>query len=136
MQPSTSVLDITANLPSRPHSTWRLALTWFFRCKCPHLSTPFLPDILDKIRANAVTVCVFRIWYNFCLLRLLEPFARDPASLEGGLPPSLSRDATPHTVCRQASEAIISLTSAYQYRYSLMYLPPFLPYMVFAAALH
>ncbi|KAK4038898.1 hypothetical protein C8A01DRAFT_47538 [Parachaetomium inaequale] len=76
------------------------------------------------------------IWYNFCLLSLLEPFAKDPASLEGGLPPSLSRDATPHTVCRQASEAMISLTSTYQNRYSLACFPPFLPYMVFAAALH
>jgi hypothetical protein len=58
------------------------------------------------------------------------------ASLEDGLPPNLSGGATPYTVCRQASETIISLTTAYQTRYSLACLPPLLPYMVFAAVLH
>jgi hypothetical protein len=58
------------------------------------------------------------------------------ASLENGLPPNLSGGATPFTVCQQASEAIISFTTAYQTRYSLACLPPLLPYMVFAAVLH
>ncbi len=53
-----------------------------------------------------------------------------------GLPPSLSGYSTPYSVCRQASEAIIALTSRYQKLYSLACLPPLLPYMVFAAAIH
>ncbi|KAL2195622.1 hypothetical protein P885DRAFT_40006 [Corynascus similis CBS 632.67] len=81
-------------------------------------------------------VLLARIWYNFCVLSLLQPFVSDSVSLVDGLPPSLSGDSTPYTVCRQASEAIISLTTAYQTRYSLDYLPPLLPYMVFAAVLH
>ncbi|KAK4148811.1 hypothetical protein C8A00DRAFT_19422 [Chaetomidium leptoderma] len=76
------------------------------------------------------------IWYNFCLLSLLQPFVTSSASLVDGLPSSLSGDATPRTVCQQASEAIISLTSTYQTRCFLSYLPPLLPYMVFAAVLH
>ncbi len=81
-----------------------------------------------------------RIWYNFCLLSLLQPFVTRSVSVVDGLPFSLPfslpGDTNPHTVCRQASEAIISLTSTYQARYSLAYLPPLLPYMVFAAVLH
>lgn len=78
----------------------------------------------------------FRIWYQFCLLSLLQPFVTGSASLVDGLPHSLSGDATPGAVCRQASEAIVTLTSIYQTRHCLTYLPPLLPYMVFAAALH
>ena len=69
------------------------------------------------------------------MLSLLQPFVTSSASVVDGLPPSLTGDTTPQTVCRQASEAIISLTSTYQARYSLAYLPPLLPYMVFAAVL-
>jgi len=79
---------------------------------------------------------LLRIWYNFSLLGLLKPFAASPTSLVDGLPPSLSGYSTPHSVCRQASEAIITLTSRYQTRYSLTCIPPLLPYMVFAAAIH
>ncbi|KAL2166534.1 hypothetical protein VTG60DRAFT_2547 [Thermothelomyces hinnuleus] len=81
-------------------------------------------------------VLLARIWYNFCLLSLLQPFVANSASLVDGLPPSLTGHSTPYTVCRQSSEAIISLTSVYQSRHSLDYLPPLLPYMVFAAVLH
>ncbi|KAK4130261.1 hypothetical protein BT67DRAFT_452495 [Trichocladium antarcticum] len=81
-------------------------------------------------------VLLARIWYQFCLLSLLQPFVTGSASLVDGLPHSLSGEATPGAVCRQASEAIITLTSIYQTRHCLMYLPPLLPYMVFAAALH
>ncbi|AEO61292.1 hypothetical protein MYCTH_2071661 [Thermothelomyces thermophilus ATCC 42464] len=81
-------------------------------------------------------VLLARIWYNFCLLSLLQPFVANSASLVDGLPPSLTGHSTPYIVCRQSSEAIISLTSIYQSRYSLDYLPPLLPYMVFAAVLH
>jgi hypothetical protein len=83
-----------------------------------------------------VPLCVPRIWYNLCLLTLLRPFVTGSASLVDGLPASLSGDTTPQTVCRQASEAIITLTTAYQAHYSLNTLPPLLPYMVFAAVLH
>ncbi|KAK3900155.1 hypothetical protein C8A05DRAFT_17504 [Staphylotrichum tortipilum] len=81
-------------------------------------------------------VLIAQIWYNFSLLGLLKPFTASPTGLLDGLPPSLSGYLTPHSMCRQASEAIISLTSTYQTRYSLAFLPPILPYMVFAAAIH
>ncbi|GAB1313681.1 C6-zinc finger TF, regulator of conidiation [Madurella fahalii] len=77
-----------------------------------------------------------KIWYHFCLLSLLQPFVTGSASLVDGLPPSLTGDATPESMCQQASEAIISLTSTYQARYLLTPLPPLLPYMVFAAVLY
>lgn len=53
-----------------------------------------------------------------------------------GLPPSLTGDATPKSVCQQASTAIISLTNTYHARYSLTHPPPLLPYIVFAAVLY
>ncbi|KAK4183792.1 putative conidial development protein fluffy [Podospora australis] len=77
-----------------------------------------------------------QIWYHFCMLSLLRPFITSSASLADDLPPRLSDDATPQRVCQQASEAIISLTSMYQARHSLAFLPPLLPYMVFTAVLY
>ena len=79
---------------------------------------------------------VLRIWYHFCMLTLLRPFVTTSASLVDGVPPKLSNEATPSLVCQQASEAIISLTSIYQSRHSISYLPPLLPYMVFTAVLY
>jgi hypothetical protein len=78
---------------------------------------------------------VLRIWYNYCLLILLQPFVRGSASLLGGLPSSLSGEASPHAVCRQASEDIILLAGTYQARHSFACIPPLLPHMVFAAVL-
>ncbi|KAK4159697.1 putative conidial development protein fluffy [Cladorrhinum sp. PSN259] len=77
-----------------------------------------------------------KIWYHFCMLSLLRPFVTTSASLVDGISPRLSNEATPLLVCQQASEAIISLTSTYQSRHSLAYLPPLLPYMVFTAVLY
>ncbi|KAL2158753.1 hypothetical protein VTH06DRAFT_3944 [Thermothelomyces fergusii] len=92
--------------------------------------------IVQCHRLLSCCVCPDRIWYNFCLLSLLRPFAADSAGLVDGLPPSLAGQSTPRAVCRRSSAAIISLTGAYQARYSLGCLPPLLPYMVFAAVLH
>ncbi|KAK3988987.1 putative conidial development protein fluffy [Cladorrhinum sp. PSN332] len=77
-----------------------------------------------------------QIWYQFCMLSLLRPFVTTSASLVDGIAPKLSNEATPPLVCQQASAAIISLTSTYQSRHSLAYLPPLLPYMVFTAVLY
>ncbi|KAK4107507.1 hypothetical protein N656DRAFT_719960 [Canariomyces notabilis] len=78
-----------------------------------------------------------QIWYHFCLLSLLQPFASSSASLVDGLPTSLIGDASsPKAVCQRASEAIIILADTYQSRYSPACLPPLLPYMVFAAVLY
>ncbi|KAL2018978.1 hypothetical protein VTK56DRAFT_10203 [Thermocarpiscus australiensis] len=77
-----------------------------------------------------------QIWYHFCLLSLLQPFATKSATLVDDWPASLTGDAAPQAVCRQASKAIIYLTSTHQTRYSLAYLPPLLPYILFAAVLY
>ncbi|KAK0723296.1 hypothetical protein B0T26DRAFT_257660 [Lasiosphaeria miniovina] len=76
------------------------------------------------------------IWYHYCLFRLLQPFVANTASLEDDAVPRLRNDVTPQFVCRQSSEAIIFLTSTYQTRHSLAYLPPLLPHMVLAAVLY
>lgn len=66
---------------------------------------------------------------------LLKPFVEGPGRLHDGLPPSLTGDATPRVLCRQASGAIISQTSVFQLR-SGGCLPPLLPHMVAAGVLH
>ncbi|KAK3684072.1 putative C6-zinc finger TF, regulator of conidiation [Podospora appendiculata] len=77
-----------------------------------------------------------QIWYHFCLLTLLRPFVKGTASLKDDVPLRLRNGATPQLVCRQSSEAVIYLTSTYQTRFSLTYLPALLPHMVFAAVLY
>lgn len=126
-KPSTSALVLTAKLLSRPRPTPIRGPTPFSP------STILIPCEPPTSRGSGLTTS--RIWYNFCMLSLLQPFVTSSASVVDGLPPSLTGDTTPQTVCRQASEAIISFTSTYQARYSLAYLPPLLPYMVFAAVL-
>ncbi|KAK0668734.1 putative conidial development protein fluffy [Cercophora samala] len=76
-----------------------------------------------------------QIWYHFCMLNLMRPFVSSSTSLVDGTPPNLSDGARPSSICHRASEAIISLTGTYQTRNSIAYLPPLLPYMVFAAVL-
>ncbi len=128
MKLSTNALVLTAKLLSWLRSTP-------IRGPTPlSLSTILAPCEPQVLKGPGLTAS--RIWYNFCLLSLLQPFVTRSVSVVDGLPPSLTGDTTPQTVCRQASEAIISLTSTYQARYSLAYLPPLLPYMVFAAVLH
>ncbi|KAM7199723.1 hypothetical protein V8F20_005593 [Naviculisporaceae sp. PSN 640] len=77
-----------------------------------------------------------QVWYHYCLLSLLRPFVKTMASLKGETLPRLRDGATPPTICRQSSEAIIFITSTYQTRYSLAQLPSLLPHMVYAAVLY
>lgn len=67
---------------------------------------------------------------------LLRPFVISLESLSGSPPPKLRLDASPGFICRESSEAIVSLTSTYQSRFSLRNPPPLLPYMVFTAVLY
>ncbi|KAK4221780.1 putative conidial development protein fluffy [Podospora fimiseda] len=96
-----------------------------------HLSEAFPPPL-----NNSPDLLFAQIWYHFCMLSLLRPFVTTSASLVDGITPKLSNEATPLLVCQQAAEAIISLTSKYQSRHSLAYLPPLLPYIVFTAVLY
>ncbi|KAK5651955.1 hypothetical protein OQA88_11497 [Cercophora sp. LCS_1] len=77
-----------------------------------------------------------QIWYNCCLLMLLRPFVCSLESLGGNSTSRLRLDATPGFICRESSEAVISLTSTYQARFSLRNPPPLLPHMVFTAVLY
>lgn len=100
------------------------------------------PDVLfaqyDTTQQNVFStrLTARRIWYNCCLLILLRPFVSSFESLSGSPPPKLRLDASPGSVCRESSEAIISLTSTYQARFSLRNPPPLLPHMVFTAVLY
>ncbi|KAK3314457.1 hypothetical protein B0H66DRAFT_481924 [Apodospora peruviana] len=103
--------------------------------KCLDYHTQFT-NTFGQNTDNSPDLLFAQIWYQYCLLSLLRPFVKTTASLKDNIAPKLRHAITPQTVCRQSSEAIIFLTSTYQTRYSLAYLPVLLPHMVFAAVLY
>ncbi|KAK4101776.1 hypothetical protein N658DRAFT_506544 [Parathielavia hyrcaniae] len=105
----------------------------FRRCISCHDQAAESFALEENTRAD---VLLAQVCYHYCLFKLLYPLVSSSESLVDGLPRSLSGGETPQTVCRQASESIICLVNEYQTRYSLSYLPPLLPHMVFEATAH
>ncbi|KAK4142834.1 uncharacterized protein C8A04DRAFT_12936 [Dichotomopilus funicola] len=105
----------------------------FSKCTECHRQVAESPVLNPDLGPDALFA---QIWYNFCLLALLRPFATSLAGLDGSLPASLTGDTTPDVVSQRASAAIISLADAYQTHYPSAYLPPFLPGMILVAARH
>jgi hypothetical protein len=68
-----------------------------------------------------------RIWYNYILTVLFSTLLDDAVKLRDGI--------TPKTVVAQASETITFLVGVYQERYGFLSIHPFLPHMVYTAAI-